>query len=97
MVFTHDTDAALLSAVSLVNSGEEPGEPLGSVSDLTAFLGEWAYTGRIDASDSSVQRRALQSPPPTASIFAAGSNASACTAGRAMSGRPRRSLPSVIT
>ena len=52
MVFTHDTDAALLAAVSLVNSGEEPGEPLGSVTDLTAFLAEWAYTGRIDASDS---------------------------------------------
>lgn len=52
MVFTHDTDAALLAAVSLVNSGEEPGEPLGSVADLTAFLEEWAYTGRIDASDS---------------------------------------------
>ena len=29
MVFTHDTDAALLAAVSLVNSGDEVGEPLG--------------------------------------------------------------------
>lgn len=48
MLFTHDTEAALASAVSLVNSGDEPGEPLGTVDDLRAFLDEWAYTGRID-------------------------------------------------
>lgn len=55
MVFTHDTDAALLSAVSLVNSGDEPGQPLGTVADLTAFLEEWAYTGRIDGTDSELE------------------------------------------
>jgi predicted RNA-binding Zn ribbon-like protein len=49
MLFTDDTDAALQAAVALVNSTEEPGEPLGSVDDLSAFLQQWAYTGRHDA------------------------------------------------
>ena len=50
MVFTDDTDGALIAAVSLANSGHAPGEPLGSVEDLVAFLDEWTYTGRIEAS-----------------------------------------------
>ena len=33
----------------LTNSTDEPGQPLGSVEDLSAFLVEWAYTGRHDA------------------------------------------------
>lgn len=49
MLFTDDTDAALQAAVALVNSHDEPGEPLGSVEDLTAFLEAWSYTGRHDA------------------------------------------------
>ena len=49
MLFTDDTDAALQAAVALVNSTDEPGDPLGSVDDLSAFLGAWSYTGRHDA------------------------------------------------
>lgn len=49
MVFTHDTDAALQTAVAVANSGDTPGEPLGSVDDLAKFLAEWAFTGRLDA------------------------------------------------
>ncbi len=49
MLFTDDTDAALQAAVALVNSTDEPGEPLGSVDDLSAFLASWPYTGRLDA------------------------------------------------
>lgn len=49
MVFTDDTDAALQATVQLTNSTDEPGQPLGSVEDLSAFLVEWAYTGRHDA------------------------------------------------
>ncbi len=49
MLFTDDTDAALQAAVALANSTDEPGDPLGSVEDLSAFLAEWAYTGRHDA------------------------------------------------
>jgi predicted RNA-binding Zn ribbon-like protein len=49
MLFTDDTDAALQAAVALVNSTDEPGDPLGSVDDLSAFLASWNYTGRLDA------------------------------------------------
>ncbi|HEV2797375.1 MAG TPA: CGNR zinc finger domain-containing protein [Nocardioides sp.] len=49
MLFTDDTDAALQAAVALVNSTDEPGDPLGSVDDLSAFLASWPYTGRVDA------------------------------------------------
>jgi predicted RNA-binding Zn ribbon-like protein len=49
MLFTDDTDAALQAAVALVNSTDEPGQPLGSVDDLSAFLASWPYTGRHDA------------------------------------------------
>jgi predicted RNA-binding Zn ribbon-like protein len=49
MLFTDDTDAALQAAVALVNSTDEPGDPLGSVDDLSAFLAAWSYTGRHDA------------------------------------------------
>lgn len=48
MVFTDDTEASLQSAVALVNSSHEPGQPLGSVEDLAGFLTEWDYTGRHD-------------------------------------------------
>jgi predicted RNA-binding Zn ribbon-like protein len=49
MLFTDDTDAALQAAVALVNSTDDPGDPLGSVDDLSAFLAAWSYTGRHDA------------------------------------------------
>ncbi len=51
MLFTDDTDAALQAAVALVNSADEPGDPLGSVDDLSAFLASWPYTGRVDATE----------------------------------------------
>ena len=61
MLFTDDTDAALQTAAILANSGDEPGEPLGSVDDLAEFLREWGYTGRIDGSASELDRvRALR-------------------------------------
>lgn len=49
MLFTDDTDAALQAAVALANSTDGPGQPLGSVDDLSAFLQAWSYTGRHDA------------------------------------------------
>jgi len=49
VVFTDDTDAALQAAVLLANSTDEPGQPLGSVEDLSTFLEGWTYTGRHDA------------------------------------------------
>ena len=55
MVFTDDTDAALQATVLLANSTDEPGEPLGSVADLSAFLVEWAYTGRHDATSEELE------------------------------------------
>ncbi len=44
MVFTHDTEAALLAAVALVNSGEEP-DTLTTVEELAAFLDRHDFTG----------------------------------------------------
>ena len=35
--------------MALVNSTDAPGDPLGSVDDLAAFLASWSYTGRHDA------------------------------------------------
>ena len=55
MLFTDDTDAALQAAVALVNSTDEPGEPLGSVDDLSAFLASWPYTGRHDATPAELE------------------------------------------
>ena len=51
MLFTDDTDASLQAAVALVNSSDEPGDPLGSIEDLSAFLASWPYTGRLDATE----------------------------------------------
>ncbi|MDJ0396066.1 CGNR zinc finger domain-containing protein [Rhodococcus sp. G-MC3] len=47
MVFTHDTAGALVAAVDLVNSGEEP-DTLLSLEQLAAFFVEQGYTGRFD-------------------------------------------------
>ena len=35
--------------MALVNSTDAPGDPLGSVDDLSGFLAAWSYTGRYDA------------------------------------------------
>jgi predicted RNA-binding Zn ribbon-like protein len=55
VLFTDDTDAALQAAVALVNSTDAPGDPLGSVDDLTAFLASWSYTGRHDSTPDEVE------------------------------------------
>ncbi|WP_432534138.1 CGNR zinc finger domain-containing protein [Kineococcus arenarius] len=47
MVFAHDTEAALLSAVALVNTAVEP-DTLTSVEDLDGWYQEHGYTGRRD-------------------------------------------------
>lgn len=47
MVFTHDTEGALQSAVELVNSGEPP-VTIATVADLDAFFVKHVYTGRRD-------------------------------------------------
>jgi predicted RNA-binding Zn ribbon-like protein len=44
VVFTHDTEAALLAAVALVNSAEEP-DTLTTTEELAAFLDTHEFTG----------------------------------------------------
>ena len=44
MVFTHDTEASLLAAVTLVNSADDP-DTLTTHEELEAFLDEHAFTG----------------------------------------------------
>ncbi len=51
MAFAHDTELALQSAVSLVNSAEPP-DTLTSPDDLDAFWAEFGYTGRHDRDES---------------------------------------------
>lgn len=55
MPFTDDTSAALQAAVVLANSSDEPGDPLGSVSDLADFLAEFGYTGRHDSDQAELE------------------------------------------
>jgi predicted RNA-binding Zn ribbon-like protein len=47
MVFAHDTEAALLAAVALANSAEDP-DTLVSTDEVTEFIDEHGYTGRFD-------------------------------------------------
>jgi predicted RNA-binding Zn ribbon-like protein len=44
VVFTHDTESALLAAVALVNSAETP-DTLTSIDDLASFLDDHEFTG----------------------------------------------------
>jgi predicted RNA-binding Zn ribbon-like protein len=44
VLFTYDTEMALLAAVALVNSAVEP-ESMLTVEELDAFWDEWGYTG----------------------------------------------------
>ena len=61
MPFTDDTGAALQAAVTLANSTDEAGEPLGSEADLGAFLEGFGYTGRHDGTRAELdQVRALR-------------------------------------
>lgn len=50
MLFAHDTEAALLAAVRLVNTAEPP-DTLETVEQLSAFFTEFAYTGRLDGDE----------------------------------------------
>jgi predicted RNA-binding Zn ribbon-like protein len=47
MVFAHDTEAALLAAVALANSAEDP-DTLVSTDEVAEFIDEHGYTGRFD-------------------------------------------------
>ena len=47
MVFAHDTEAALLSAVDLVNSDDEP-DTLTTQEQVDAWYAKYLYTGRRD-------------------------------------------------
>lgn len=46
MVFAHDTEGALVSAVVLVNSAEPP-ETMTTTQELVAFFAEHKYTGEL--------------------------------------------------
>ena len=50
MVFAHDTEAALVAAVALVNSDDDP-DTLTSVEALSEFYVEYDYTGRHDRTE----------------------------------------------
>ena len=60
MLFAHDTEAALLAAVSLVNSAEEP-DAMTSAAELDAWYAAHGYTGRRDGDDAELAEvRALR-------------------------------------
>ena len=50
MVFSHDTECSLLSAVALVNSGEDP-DTMTSTAQLASFYAAHGYTGRFDGDE----------------------------------------------
>ena len=62
MVFAHDTEVALVSAVALANSALEP-DTLNSTADLAAFLAEHGYTGATTGDGAELDAvRALRPP-----------------------------------
>ena len=50
MVFAHDTEASLLAAIDLVNSGENP-DTLTTQEQVDAWYAKHKYTGRRDRDD----------------------------------------------
>ncbi|MFI9402531.1 CGNR zinc finger domain-containing protein [Nocardia sp. NPDC052316] len=62
MTFAHDTEAALMAAVELVNSAEEP-DTLTEIEQLAEFFVKHTYTG-VHAGDAAelAQVRALRAP-----------------------------------
>lgn len=54
MVFTHDTEAALRSAVELTDSALPP-DTLTTVGDLADFFTRHGYTGRFDGSEAELE------------------------------------------
>lgn len=60
MAFAHDTEAALLAAVELVNSAEEP-DTMTTSDQLAEFFGRHDYTGKLDGGDAELDAvRALR-------------------------------------
>jgi predicted RNA-binding Zn ribbon-like protein len=54
VVFGHDTEVSLQSAVTLANSALEP-DTLATVEDLDAFYAEFEYTGRRDRDEAELE------------------------------------------
>jgi predicted RNA-binding Zn ribbon-like protein len=62
VVFTHDTEDALLAAVALVNSAEEP-DTMTTLEQLNAFYDEHEYSGARPRSRADVEAvRAVRGP-----------------------------------
>ena len=61
MLFSHDTEVALLSAAALVNTDQAAGDELGNLAALDRFVTAWGVTGsrRHDAAELA-QVRALR-------------------------------------
>ncbi|CCQ14727.1 putative uncharacterized protein [Rhodococcus sp. AW25M09] len=60
MLFAHDAELSLLSAVALVNTAEEP-DTLTTREQLTEFISEQGYSGRFDGDDAELDAvRALR-------------------------------------
>ncbi|WP_026181222.1 CGNR zinc finger domain-containing protein [Demetria terragena] len=58
MLFTHDTEVALASAVGLLNTHPDwsgDGESLPDVAALDAFYAEWGWTGRHDRDEAELR------------------------------------------
>lgn len=60
MLFAHDAELSLLSAVALVNSAEDP-DTLTTREELATFFTEQGYSGRFDGDDAELEAvRALR-------------------------------------
>jgi predicted RNA-binding Zn ribbon-like protein len=62
MVFTHDTEEALISAAALVNTTGKDGEKLPDTAALSQFFADQGWTGRIEGTP--VELRAVQELRP---------------------------------
>jgi predicted RNA-binding Zn ribbon-like protein len=62
MVFTHDTEEALISAAALVNTTGKDGEKLPDTAALSQFFVDQGWTGRIEGTP--VELRAVQELRP---------------------------------
>jgi len=62
VIFTHDTEAALLAAVELANSELEP-DTMNTVEDLDRYFSRWVYTGSHTHAQAELDAvRALRAP-----------------------------------
>lgn len=55
MIFAHDTEAALVAAVALINTVGSGGEKLPDVPALDAFLCAYGWTGRFDHTEAELR------------------------------------------